>query len=46
MKSIGELINDYYSEFVGLPTTKPIVRQNQVDDENLDRVMEKRRYEL
>ena len=32
MKTLNELINEYYQKFVGLPSTKPIVRQNQKDD--------------
>ncbi|MBR6694181.1 MAG: AIPR family protein [Clostridia bacterium] len=32
MKSINELISSYYTEFVGLPGYRPIVRNNQEND--------------
>ena len=32
MKSINELIKQYYDEFVGLPGNRPIVRNNQPND--------------
>ncbi|MBP5434636.1 AIPR family protein [bacterium] len=32
MKTLDELINEYYEKFVGLPNGKPIVRQNQKND--------------
>jgi hypothetical protein len=32
MKTIKELINAYYEEFHGLPSYRPIVRNNQIND--------------
>ncbi|MBO5373838.1 MAG: hypothetical protein J6A54_00115 [Clostridia bacterium] len=32
MKTINELIDQYYSEFVGMPSNRPIVRNNQKND--------------
>lgn len=32
MKTINELQNEYYEEFKGLPSNKPIVRNNQLND--------------
>ena len=32
MKNLDELIDEYYTKYVGLPNNKPIVRQNQKDD--------------
>lgn len=32
MKSINELIDQYYGEFVGLPSYRPIIRNNQKND--------------
>lgn len=32
MKAINELITQYYNEFVGLPSNRPIVRNNQLND--------------
>ncbi len=32
MKTLDELINEYYEKFMGLPNGNPIVRQNQKND--------------
>ncbi len=32
MKTINDLLNQYYEEFKGLPSNKPIIRNNQLND--------------